>query len=110
MKIVILDACRNNPFARSWHRSAGGGGLAIMNAPKGTFIAYSTAPGDVALDGGEGQRNSPYTAALLKTFDQKGLSITDFFQEVLERVATTTNERQTPWTSNSFRGKFVFNP
>lgn len=110
MKIVILDACRNNPFSRSWHRSTGGGGLAVMNAPKGTFIAYSTAPGDVALDGGSGQRNSPYTSALLQTFDKKGLSITDFFQEVLERVATATNERQNPWTSNSFRGKFVFNP
>ncbi len=110
MKIVILDACRNNPFSRSWHRSTSGGGLAVMNAPKGTFIAYSTAPGDVAMDGGTGQRNSPYTAALLQTFDKKGLSITDFFQEVLERVATTTNEKQNPWTSNSFRGKFVFNP
>ena len=110
MKIVILDACRNNPFSRSWHRSTSGGGLAVMNAPKGTFIAYSTAPGDVALDGGTGQRNSPYTSALLQTFDKKGLSITDFFQEVLERVATTTNEKQNPWTSNSFRGKFVFNP
>ena len=111
MKIVILDACRNNPFARSWHRGVGNnGGLGIMNAPKGTFIAFSTAPGDVALDGDTGQRNSPYTAALLQTLNKKGLSITDFFQEVLERVATSTNEKQTPWTSNSFRGKFVFNP
>lgn len=110
MKIVILDACRNNPFARSWHRSIAGGGLGIMNAPKGTFIAFSTSPGDVALDGNNGERNSPYTAALLQTLDMRGLSITDFFQEVLERVATATNERQTPWTSNSFRGKFVFNP
>lgn len=110
MKIVILDACRNNPFARSWHRSTAGGGLGIMNAPKGTFIAFSTSPGDVALDGTNGERNSPYTAALLQTLNMRGLSITDFFQEVLERVATATNERQTPWTSNSFRGKFVFNP
>lgn len=110
MKIVILDACRNNPFARSWYRSTGGGGLGVMNAPKGTFIAFSTSPGDVALDGTNGERNSPYTTALLQTLDKHGLSITDFFQEVLELVATATNERQTPWTSNSFRGKFVFNP
>lgn len=110
MKIVILDACRNNPFARSWHRSIAGGGLGIMSAPKGTFIAFATSPGDVALDGTNGERNSPYTTALLQTLDKQGLSITDFFQEVLERVATATNERQTPWTSNSFRGKFVFNP
>jgi len=111
MKIVILDACRNNPFARSWNRSTtGGSGLGVMNAPKGTFIAFSTAPGDVALDSGNGVRNSPYTSALLETLDLPGLSITDFFQEVLERVAINTNEKQTPWTSNSFRGKFVFNP
>ena len=110
MKIVILDACRNNPFARSWYRSTGGGGLGVMNAPKGTFIAFSTSPCDVALDGTNGERNSPYTTALLQTLDKHGLSITDFFQEVLELVATATNERQTPWTSNSFRGKFVFNP
>lgn len=107
MKIVILDACRNNPFARSWNRSVSGDGLNIMNAPKGTFIAFSTAPGDVAQDG-KG-RNSPYTAALLETLDTPLLSITDFFQEVLEKVATQTGERQNPWTSNSFRGKFFFN-
>ena len=109
MKIMIMDACRNNPFARSWNRSTTGGGLGIMNAPKGTFIAFSTAPGDVAQDGKAGERNSPYTAALLQTFDIPNLSITDFFQEVLEKVATKTNDKQTPWTSNSFRGKFIFN-
>ena len=107
MKIMILDACRNNPFARSWNRDLTDGGLGIMNAPKGTFIAFSTAPGDVAQDGTG--RNSPYTAALLQTLDIPNLSITVFFQEVLEKVASTTGERQTPWTSNSFRGKFYFN-
>lgn len=110
MKIVILDACRNNPFARSWYRGSESTGLGAMNAPKGTFIAFSTSPGEVALDGGTNKRNSPYTTALLQTLQKKGLSITDFFQEVLERVATATKEKQTPWTSNSFRGKFVFNP
>lgn len=109
MKIIILDACRNNPFARSWNRSTDGGGLNIMNAPKGTFIAFSTAPGDVAQDGEANERNSPHTAALLQTLDVPNLSITDFFQEVLEKVANKTNERQFPWTANSFRGKFFFN-
>lgn len=109
MKIVILDACRNNPFSRSWYRGKDSMGLGIMSAPKGTFIAFSTSPGEVALDG-NGQRNSPYTSALLQTLDKKGLSITDFFQEVLERVVVSTKEKQTPWTSNSFRGKFIFNP
>lgn len=108
MKIVILDACRNNPFTRSWNRSVSGSGLNIMNAPKGTFIAFSTGPGDVAQDGNG--RNSPYTTALLQTLDIPGLKITDFFQEVLEKVATETKEQQIPWTSGSFRGKFYFNP
>ena len=109
MKIVILDACRNNPFERSWNRSMDGHGLSIMDAPMGTFIAFSTAPGNVALDGKPGQRNSPYTAVLLEMLDEPNVSLTDFFQEVLERVAQYTNDKQIPWTSNSFRGKFYFN-
>ena len=109
MKIVILDACRNNPFARSWNRSTNNSGLKFMSAPKGTFIAFSTAPGDVAQDGKEGERNSPYTTALLQTLDTPNLSITDFFQEVLEKVAIKTNDKQNPWVSGSFRGKFIFN-
>lgn len=107
MKIVILDACRNNPFARGWSRGLESEGLGIMTAPKGTFVAFSTAPGDVAQDGIG--RNSPYTTALLQALDVPGLSLTEVFQEVLEKVATSTNERQTPWYSNSFRGKFYFN-
>lgn len=109
MKIVILDACRNNPFERSWHRGLDGGGLSFMSAPAGTFIAFSTAPGDVAADGIAGQRNSPYTSALLEMLDKPNVSLTDFFQEVLEKVARKTNNKQTPWTSNSFIGKFYFN-
>ena len=109
MKIVILDACRNNPFARSWNRSVANGGLNVMTAPRGTFIAFSTAPGDVAQDGQAGERNSPYTSALLQTLEIPNLSINDFFQEVLEKVATKTNDRQNPWVSGSFRGKFIFN-
>ena len=62
--IVILDACRDNPFERSWRRGPKGAGLAFMNAPSGSLIAYSTAPGKTALDGGG--RNSPYASALLQ--------------------------------------------
>lgn len=109
MKIVILDACRNNPFARSWNRGASAAGLNIMAAPRGTLIAFATSPGDVAQDGQVMERNSPYTSALLQTLDTPNLSITDFFQEVLEKVARKTNERQSPWFSGSFRGKFYFN-
>lgn len=107
MKIVILDACRNNPFTRGWSRGIDDAGLGTMMAPKGTFIAFSTAPGEVAQDG-KG-RNSPYTKALLQALDVPNLSIMDFFQEVLIKVSDETNERQTPWTSNSFKGKFYFN-
>lgn len=108
MKIMILDACRNLPaFARSWHRSVEGGGFNRMNAPKGTFIAYATAEGDKAEDG-KG-RNSPYTTALLQTLDVPNLSITELFQEVGDKVVSSTNERQNPWVSSSFRGKFIFN-
>jgi len=51
VNLIVLDACRNNPFARSWQRSAGGGGLAMMDAPKGSLIAYATSPGRTASDG-----------------------------------------------------------
>lgn len=107
MKIVILDACRNNPFERSWHRSASTRGLSFMKAPKGTFITYATAPGDVALDGSG--RNSPYTEALLQTLDVPNLSIFEVFQQVLDLVSKKTNDMQNPWQSSSFKGDFYFN-
>lgn len=107
MKIVILDACRNNPFERSWHRGANSRGLSIMNAPRGTLIAYATAPGDVANDG-EG-RNSPYTEAILTMLNKPGVKLLDFFQGVTEQVIETTNTMQYPWTSQSITGTFYFN-
>lgn len=107
MKIVILDACRNNPFERSWHRGGGTRGLSMMNAPIGTLIAYATALGDVANDG-EG-RNSPYTEALLEVLDMPGVNLSRFFDEVTERVMQATNEMQAPWISKSTRGTFYFN-
>jgi hypothetical protein len=110
MKIVILDACRNAPFKRSWSRGVNGGnGLSFIKAPKGTFIAYATAPGETASDGAEGNRNSPYTTALLQTLDIPNLSINEFFDEVHERVTANTNDLQQPWVSKSMSGKFVFN-
>ncbi|MBQ7824017.1 MAG: WG repeat-containing protein [Bacteroidaceae bacterium] len=109
MKIVILDACRNNPFERSWHRGVADNGLAIMNSPKGTIIGYSTGPGSVAQDG-EG-RNSPYTEALLNVLDKKGVPILDFFQQVTEMVSEKTSEGQMPWMLSALRkGDFYFNP
>lgn len=104
LNIVILDACRNNPFARLY-RSADKG-LAQMNAPSGTLIAYSTAPGSVAADGtGE---NGVYTAELLKQMKMPNLSIEDVFKQVRIAVRSQTQNKQTPWESSSLTGNFYF--
>ncbi len=105
MNIIILDACRNNPFARSW-RSAGGGGLAFINAPAGTLIAYSTAPGSVASDGTGS--NGLYTEELLKQIGREGLKIEDVFKNVRSEVLDKSNNMQTPWESSSLVGDFYF--
>ncbi|TDQ84522.1 formylglycine-generating enzyme required for sulfatase activity [Dongia mobilis] len=104
INIVILDACRNNPMARSM-RSASRG-LARMDAPKGSFIAYSTAPGEVAADG-DG-RNSPYTAALAKSMLQPGIAIEETFRNTRVSVLQATGEKQVPWESSSLTGAFFF--
>lgn len=105
LNIVILDACRDNPFARNF-RSASRG-LAITNsAPVGTFISYSTSPGSVARDG-EG-RNSPYTIALIQHMQEPGTPITDVFMKVRQKLRKETG--QTPWELSSLEGKFYFNP
>ena len=103
LNMVILDACRNNPFGE--HRG-GSQGLAQMDAPSGTLIAYSAAPGQVAVDG-QGE-NSPYTAALAQALAEPGLKVEDVFKRVRVAVETATNARQTPWESSSLRGDFYF--
>ncbi len=107
LKIVVLDACRNDPLSRKWHRSTATRGLSIMSSPIGTIIAYSTAPGMTAQDGTA--RNSPYTEAFLNTLDQPNLDISNFFQEVMAHVTKKTNHAQNPWWSSSYTGKFYFN-
>ena len=107
LKIVILDACRNDPVSRKWHRSAGTRGLSIMNAPTGTIISFSTSPGSTALDGTG--RNSPYTQAFLNTLDMPNLDVFHFFQKVGASVLDMTQKAQNPWLSVSFTGDFYFN-
>ncbi len=102
LKIVVLDACRNNPFARSLSR-----GLASMNSPAGTFLAFATGPGDIALDGKN--RNSPYTTAILQHIATPGISIYECFQNISEDVNASTRGHQNPWISASLRGMFYFN-
>lgn len=105
--IVILDACRNNPFpAVSGMQQKG---LAEMNAPTGTFIAYSAAPGSVALDGRPGA-NSPFSGALSEGIRVKGQAIEQVFKQVRISVVQDTHGQQTPWDSSSLTGEFFFAP
>lgn len=104
LSMVILDACRNNPFERRFR--GGGQGLAQINAPTGTLIAYATAPGQVASDG-EG-RNGLYTSELLSAMDVPGIRIEDVFKRVRANVVKKSGEAQTPWESSSLTGDFYF--
>jgi hypothetical protein len=104
LNIVILDACRNNPFARSF-RSANDG-LAQVDAPTGTLIAYATAPGRVASDG-SGQ-NGLYTSELLKQMQVRDVSVTDIFMRVRAEVMKQTGNKQVPWEASSLVGSFYF--
>jgi Caspase domain len=104
LNIVILDACRNNPFARSSRSQTRG--LAQMNAPTGTIIAYATEPGSVAADGRG--KNGLYTEELLKAMRAPGLKIEDTFKRVRVGVRTRSQGKQTPWESSSLEGDFYF--
>ncbi len=104
--IVILDACRDNPFVSV--PDMNDTGLAEMKAPTGTFLAYSTAPGAVALDGTDG--NSPFTRALLREMQVPGLPIEQVFRQTRVAVIEATGGLQTPWDTSSLTGEFVFTP
>jgi tetratricopeptide (TPR) repeat protein len=104
MNIIILDACRNNPFPAT-NRSVGGG-LAEMKRARGSFIAYATAPGSVASDG-EG-RNGLYTQELLKALRRNGLTIEQVFKEVRMNVLRLSGEKQYTWDSSNIIGEFYF--
>jgi hypothetical protein len=104
MNIVILDACRNNPFARSFRSTSHG--LAQMDAPSGTLIAYATSPGSIASDGTA--RNGLYTQELLKFVRMPNVSIEEVFKRVRISVRSLTQDKQTPWESSSLVGDFYF--
>ncbi len=105
-RIVMLDSCRNNPFSEI--NKVAGRGLAIVDAPTGSIVSYSTAPGSEAEDGGGA--NSPYTTALLNVVREPGVPIEQAFKRVRYSVHQTTNGRQTPWESSSLTGDFAFFP
>jgi uncharacterized caspase-like protein len=130
LNIVILDACRNNPFSGRGLREAGNGlaqmpaprgnsrvggrslgavgsGLAEMPAPRGTFISYATQPGNVAMDGDTG--HSPYTLALAEAIRKPGIPILEVFNQVGLAVDKATSGRQQPWMASSpLEGTFYF--
>jgi len=111
LNILILDACRDNPYSRGF-RSGGQVGLATMKAPKGTIIAYATAPGEVAGDRnmqGSG-RNGLYTDVLLQNMKTSGLEIKEMFNEVGLVVERLSNGKQIPWVNTSPTRKFYLLP
>jgi carboxyl-terminal processing protease len=116
INIVILDACRNNPFSgelldadgrRLKFRGATPNGLAPMDAPLGTMVAFSTAPGGVALDN-PNEKNSLYTKHLLGTMSTPGLPVEMLFKQVRLSVVKETGRVQVPWESSSLTGDFCF--
>ena len=104
INIVVLDACRDNPFSRSFRSSAHG--LASMDAPNGTFIAYATAPGKTAADGTG--KNGLYTQELVKVLETPGLKLEDVFKRTLKGVREKSGNRQTPWVASNLEGDFWF--
>jgi uncharacterized caspase-like protein len=105
VNVVILDACRNNPFERRLRGAAKG--LAAVDAARGTLIAYATAPGSVAADG-EGA-NGLYTEELLKALRVPDLSVEEVFKRVRVGVTTRSKGAQTPWESSSLTGDLIVN-
>lgn len=105
MNIVILDACRNNPFPATT-RSGAPQGLAQVRAAKGSYVAFATAPGSVASDGSG--RNGLYTQELLKALKKPNLTIEQMFKEVRQQVSELSNGSQSTWDNSNIIGDFYF--
>ena len=103
VNLVFLDACRNNPLAKA--NRSGTRGLARLDAPRGSFVGYSTAPGDVAADG-DGA-NSPYAFALAEELNRPGISVEEAHRNVRTKVLAESGNKQTPWDSSSLTGAVV---
>ena len=104
LNLVFLDACRDNPYARSFRTSSGG--LAKEDAPSGTLISFATRPGSVASDGNG--RNGLYTGALLEQMEKSNLSIEQVLKGVVTSVKSNSGGRQEPWMEGSIEGEFYF--
>ncbi len=106
LNLMILDACRNNPFSRKFRSVAQG--LAQMDAPSGTLVAFATAPGSVASDGTG--NNGIYTQHLLASLGQPGVPVEQLLKRVRVGVMKDTRNAQVPWESSSLVGDFYFMP
>jgi len=106
VNIVILDACRNNPFSRSFRSSSLG--LAQMDAPVGSYLSFATAPSKLASDGKDG--NGLYTQHLLAAMRTPGLKIEEVFKRVRVGVMADSKGQQIPWDNSSLTGDFYFIP
>lgn len=106
--ILLLDACRNNPFVRSWTKSATQNeGLANINAPNGTFIGFAASPGKTASDGV--RRNGTYTEAILKFIETQNITIDQLFNKINKEVRIQSEGKQIPFKSSSLEDDFYFN-
>ena len=105
VNVVILDACRNNPFERRLRGASRG--LAAVDAARGTLIAYATAPGSVAADGEAA--NGLYTEELLQALRVPGLKVEEVFKRVRVSVTSRSKGAQTPWESSSLTGDLIVN-
>ncbi|UPQ40655.1 caspase family protein [Providencia rettgeri] len=105
--IIILDACRNNPYVRAWNRGPEQHNLAAIHAPKGTFIAFATSPGQSAKDGLN--RNGSFTESLLSHINTQDITIEDLFKRVRNTLSAKTSGSQTSWEHTSLSGDFFFN-
>ena len=105
--IIILDACRNNPFVRAWNRGPEQSGLASVYTPRGTFMAFATSPGEVAKDGAG--RNGSFTDSLLTHINTQDVPIEDLFKRVRNTLSARTSGSQTSWEHTSLSGDFFFN-
>ncbi|MGI9450656.1 MAG: caspase family protein [Geminicoccaceae bacterium] len=114
ISLIILDACRDNPLTRSLSGRRGTRtvkitrGLASVQRASGRLIAYATAPGNVAYDGGK--QNSPFTQAVADLIEEPGLEVGHMFERVREQVIAATNGKQVPWIEAAILGDFYFHP
>ena len=108
VNVVVLDACRNNPYERSWTRASQSSGLASMTGPIGSIIAFATSPGSTADDGSGS--NGLFTSGLLLYMNEPGITADQMLRKVNAYVVKKSNSRQLPWYNSSLIADFYLVP